>query len=310
LYAYNNPTDTALFNTVFLSQKVFNLSQNTYDNVRIGKFTDIELTPYYGYGTDSLRNLVYCYLKEQGDGYSPGYPSQGMVLLNHPTGSSVLYNLESSGAFDGDPRGSTQYYNYLQGLWKDGSPITYGGTGFGGTAVTNMMFTGYPEADSGWVQPNSERRRSVISTGNTTLSPGDFVCFDLAFPYAWVPGNYSYTAPLGHLRRFTDRIQEFYNSQNYACEVQTVDIPTLTSVETPVQVYPNPNNGTFTVSLPNDFHANFEIEIYNTLGQKIFHREKLKALEQVEVKNFSGLGFYVIKRNKREISRGMLSIYR
>ncbi len=44
-------------------------------------------------------------------------------------------------------------------------------------------------------------------------------------------------------------------------------------------IYPNPNNGTFTISLPNNKDKEIEINIYNTLGEKVWSYNKTDKAE-------------------------------
>ena len=89
-----------------------------------------------------------------------------------------------------DPTTAPEYYNYLRGFWKNGSPMTYGGTGIGGTIETNFMFPGNSdplnwgtngvdpgETDpNGWTEETESNpvgdRRFVQSAGPFTLLPG------------------------------------------------------------------------------------------------------------------------------------------
>src|SRR5205085_4279433 len=42
----------------------------------------------------------------------------------------------------GNPQAIDDYYQYLDGFWKNGTPVTFGGTGIGGTTPCNYMFPG------------------------------------------------------------------------------------------------------------------------------------------------------------------------
>ncbi len=65
-----------------------------------------------------------------------------------------------------------------------------------------------------------------------------------------------------------------------------------------VRAYPNPNNGTFNIQL-NDYE-NTNVEIYNTVGQKVVAQTLQSNLTQLNLNNFSN-GVYhvrVVKNNK------------
>ena len=52
----------------------------------------------------------------------------------------VFYN--NNFTITGNPENAQHIYNYLRGRWKDGTPIIYGGNGYGAGIRTNFMFPG------------------------------------------------------------------------------------------------------------------------------------------------------------------------
>ena len=91
-YAFDEPADTALSNTVFLSYKVINRSSHTYGDVHFGEFVDFDLG--FGYddyiGCDVRRGMAYGYNGKEVDGPGDGAypdvpPAQGCTVLAGPT---------------------------------------------------------------------------------------------------------------------------------------------------------------------------------------------------------------------------------
>ncbi len=101
----------------------------------------------------------------------------------------VYYNI--GGGPQGDPQTALDYYNYLRGIWRDATPMVYGGNGHVASGATggpcNYMFPagsdplnwgtfGIPQTPSYWDevtannQPNG--RRFIQSAGPFTLLPG------------------------------------------------------------------------------------------------------------------------------------------
>jgi hypothetical protein len=92
-----------------------------------------------------------------------------------------------------DPQIAIDYYNYLQGIWKDGTPMTYGGTGYdpnydpnGSSVLSKYMFPdnsdplgwgtgGLPQAP--WSESLESNpigdRRFIQSAGPFSLEPGN-----------------------------------------------------------------------------------------------------------------------------------------
>ena len=92
-YAYDEPADSALWNTIFFNYKIINRSDTNYHDVYLGLFTDT----YLGYGWDDriecdVRNGMYfTYNGEAIDGnendslaYGANPPAQGIMLLGGP----------------------------------------------------------------------------------------------------------------------------------------------------------------------------------------------------------------------------------
>src|SRR5205085_6708091 len=103
----------------------------------------------------------------------------------------VYYNNDFTNI--GNPSSAQHYYNYLDGKWKDNSPLVYGGTGYqtAGAPQCNFMFPGDSDpfhigTDSvnpgfDWTEtlpcvgcaPNEPSdRRFLQSAGKFTLQPG------------------------------------------------------------------------------------------------------------------------------------------
>jgi hypothetical protein len=96
--------------------------------------------------------------------------------------SKFVYYNNINGAPDGNPSGFTDFYNYLQGIWLDNQPISYGGDGRDINApVCNFMFPGTTDPDNyltlgEWSEFTAgniaEDRRFLQSAGTFTLAPG------------------------------------------------------------------------------------------------------------------------------------------
>lgn len=78
-----------------------------------------------------------------------------------------------------DPEGQDQqFYNYLRGLWRDGTPLTRGGTGFNpeSSDTVKYVFPDSPNDPNGWsmctVSLGFGDRRTLQATGPLLLQPG------------------------------------------------------------------------------------------------------------------------------------------
>ena len=78
--------------------------------------------------------------------------------------SFIYYNNNDSP--QGDPQTGSDAWNYMRGIWRDGTPITYGGTGTDPNSTpTRFMFTGDPESQTGWLDDHTTDRRFMMATG-------------------------------------------------------------------------------------------------------------------------------------------------
>ncbi|MGD1846393.1 MAG: hypothetical protein ACFB10_13485 [Salibacteraceae bacterium] len=125
----------------------------------------------------------------------------------------------------GDPMNGAEYYNYLRGFWRDGVPMTYGGTGYNPTdpsaVQADFMFPGNtdplhwgtrgePQAD--WTIPsgNGDDRRFIQSAGPFILAPGSVnnITVGIAWERATSGGPW---ASVAALRRADDKAQALFD---------------------------------------------------------------------------------------------------
>ena len=145
---------------------------------------DNPLTPIF---TDAIDSLGIPY-EGIGIGYGDG------IVDNERFGMRrfVYYN-NSGNPINGEPTTPPHYYNYMNGIWKNGQPMAYGGDGVSAATGANLditatyMFPGETDPFS-WgtggvpVEPWTEvtsgnppaDRRFIQAAGPFTLEPGDY----------------------------------------------------------------------------------------------------------------------------------------
>lgn len=103
----------------------------------------------------------------------------GMTRFTYFTGQGAVYPYT-------DPANAVEYYNFMKGKWANGSDLTYGGQGFGGTVLSTYMFPGDSDplgwatkgaiTNDNWDEQSANNpakdRRFVQSAGPFTLKPG------------------------------------------------------------------------------------------------------------------------------------------
>ncbi|MFT5969903.1 MAG: hypothetical protein ACI8ZO_000402 [Flavobacteriales bacterium] len=212
--AFGFATNDDVNNMTFYSYKIINRATVTLNQVYIGQWVDADLGDYQDdyVGCDVGRGLGYCYNGDGDDGGANGYgskpPAIGMDFFQGPLADEndgidndrdgtvdeageqitmskfVYYNNNFS--LSGNPQTGTHYYNYLDGKWKDGQAIVYGGDGrTSGGVPCDFMFpgdtdpegwgtAGVPQAP--WTEETAlnppDDRRFLQSAGKFTLKPG------------------------------------------------------------------------------------------------------------------------------------------
>lgn len=117
-----------------------------------------------------------------------------------------------------DPQTAQEYYNYITGQWRDGSPFQFGGSGYntGGVQV-DYAFPSNPacnDPQSCWSMAleglTEGDRRTLQATGPFTLKPGDVN--ELIVGVVWIP-QADYPAPdIVNLRAADDVSQALFDN--------------------------------------------------------------------------------------------------
>ncbi len=194
-WAYNRPD--VLGDMIFQKWTIVNKSGKTWDDAYFAIWCDPDLGDAGDdfVGSDTTVNLGFCYYSSnKDDKYGNAPPAVGFVFLQGPMTTSEgdnvylpdgtvfvnkkvinmsafrFYNSDDSP--QGDPSNAMHVYNFMQGLWRDGSVITEGGDGTDpNNPPTKFMYSGDPETGTGWLDSHTADRRFFMSTGPFTMEP-------------------------------------------------------------------------------------------------------------------------------------------
>jgi hypothetical protein len=257
-YAFNCPSDSAFANTIFFHYKIINRSTFQYNSVYAGTWMDIDIGNYADdkAGTDSTLSLCYF--------YDSGTDAIGMSWLSPRLDKAMC----SSNNFTatGNPSSAAAHYYYLTGLWADGTPLTYGGTGYGGNAPASFPFTGDPVTATGWLDPSSDDKRAIGSSGPYTFAPGGVIEFDVAFTFArkYSSGNIQC---VNQLKQRVQSIQSAFSNNVTPCG--GIFFTGIQEQVAPVSAiaYPNPFDHAVTIEVNTD--APYSISIIDQLGRVV-----------------------------------------
>jgi hypothetical protein len=310
-YAFSNPADTALNNTIFINYRIFNHSQNNYDSLYIGTFTDFDL----GYawddfvGCDSVISSYYAYNGKNIDGTGQNYaygtypPAQGVSFLNQQLTSFMCYN-NAAGPY-GEPDVPLHYYNYMSGKWKDNTHLLFGGDGHGSgigstNFTTNYIFSGNPEDTADWTEISANNvpgdRRGLGSIGPYTLLKDSSICVDIAYTFARDYTDTINTASVTKLKQYVQNIRNYYNTNLvHNCSDLFSSVNELRKTKSELIVFPNPAKDVLNVYLIQFKNLqNNSISIYNIQGQLLLQQGIKQQQTEINISSYAK-GIYIVK---------------
>lgn len=199
-YAYNCPQNGSVDKSLFVDFEVINHSATDYHNAYMGFFMDPDLGCYDDDNIGSIpdANTFYVYNADDFDGNCSGgvqgfgsdIPVQTVSFTNKSLSHFINFNNTAVGnppPGTTDPDLPSEFNNLIQGKWKDGTPLTIGGTGYnpGSTNYTNYIYPGNPADPQDWsmctVNLSYTDRRIMSSHGPFDFAAGDTFNIQLAF---------------------------------------------------------------------------------------------------------------------------------
>ncbi len=227
-------TNDAINNMTFYNYEIINQSTYQVNNTYFGAWVDPDLgnggDDYVG--CDVGRSMGYCYNGECNDpdgsgqfagelGYGNDPPAVGAVFFQGPIADKgdkscyiktvdseqcigmakfVYYNNDFT--VQGNPTRASDYYNYLRGMWQDGSHMTYGGNGYQTSSTpANYMFCWTPggacsasaiNTDSAGCGTNGVKQSVEWDENAAGNLPGDRRWLQSAGPFTLAPGAVNY----------------------------------------------------------------------------------------------------------------------
>ncbi len=221
---------------------------------------------------------------------APGVSADTIVSLG--MSSFMYYNGFGGPSGTTDPVTTAQTYNYMQGIFQDGLPLTTGGDGHnpGSTDYTNYAFPGNPSDGSEWSMCSEALpagdRRMLINSGPFRLSPGSIN--RLSFAVIYQP-SVAYPCPdIGGLVEVGDIVSDFYNDNS------TVSTKRPIFQDNAISLTPNPF--TNQTQLLIDGQSNLQqVQLYSITGQLVRSYNSLSANSLTIEKGNLTTGMYFYK---------------
>ena len=290
--------NTEIDNVVLMHYLIINRGVNNLDSVFFAIFCDPDLGDSGDdfVGCDTTTSLGYCYNSSDFDeDYGEHPPAVGIQILqgalvpdtsdsgyflgwkrrnsrNLPMTAFIWYN--SNNANNGDPHNTAEVYHFMQGRWRDGQRITYGGIGTNpSNPPTNYMVSGDPESGEGWLDSSPADRRLFLSSGPFDMLPGESQEVVIAALIERGSSNLNSATRLKEQAAFLKHFYKEYGYQLFRGSPYTPPPPPDTTLVIErlglFQNYPIPFNSSTTLKYQLPISRMVHLEIFNSAGQRI-----------------------------------------
>ncbi|MCZ4408941.1 T9SS type A sorting domain-containing protein [Cryomorphaceae bacterium 1068] len=249
-------------------------------------------------GADDEAEYLEFYANET-SGYSDGTLDNERLGLS----KSVSYNNSDGPIATWGPQSGIEYYHYMRGIWRDGTPLKFGGTGYTPQSIgqmTDYMFPGESDplfAGTNGINPNyswteenegfpAQDRRMIGSSGPFTFAPGDVQYIDLAYIFARESFDDEETV-IETLQRFADEVE------GMQCDPLPAIVLSTDRAEErkPLKVFPNPSSSSISFEL-NENAA--QLTMIDITG-KVVRQEFLNSgLQRIDISDLAD-GIYLIQ---------------
>lgn len=305
--------DSVFDNITFYHREITNFSSSNYSGVYIGNWLDTDVGYYADdyIGCDTIRNLSFGFNGDLDDDLPSGYglnpPAVGCLLLPNAVVDQMATSMyyENDFSVHGNPETPEQYYNYMRGIWKNGSHLVDNGLNgqpaSGTGPSTNFAYPGDAGfcggSGSGWSESSAGNapfdRRLLQAYGPYTLPAGAKISIDYAIIYS----RGYYNDNLGsvcELKSAADVILGYWGSnQGNSCSLSLPTGFAQSSKElVQLEVFPNPSKGIFNISWTQKFKGNVHLELLDLQG---------RLLKQIPVSN----GQHSLELNATEFASGL-----
>jgi len=293
--AYASASNDYINNATFYDYTLTYKGNDTLTDFYLGMFVDPDLGNYLDdfVGCDIDAKMGYAYNGDDFDdgpeGYGDKIPAIGIKFVkslinenNEEVDLAAFVYYQNNFTEIGNPLNSKDTYNYLKGFWKDDTPLTPGGNGYGGDTPYPFMYSNPPKDENGWSEYTAGNepgdRRFVMSVGPITLSPGEVQTVTIGI--LWEPNVDLDGNGLGNP-----------TEKKYACDQPNGYVATMDSLATNIQtnsitklsIIPNPASHFINVSF-GKMQAKFhKMKIYNSLGQVVYQNEIPDNKKQVRI---------------------------
>ncbi len=321
-YVFDQPNIPYLDQTLFVRYIINNRSQKDYKDLKTGFYYDFDLGGFLDdyFGSDPGSDIFYTYNADGDDqgfsgnaGYGAVIPSLGIKMINTQLDGFMGYKSNNPNSRITDPRTPGHYFNALNYLWNDATPMTQFGDRYNPSLsnTTNFMYNGdvfdpnewsalYPGPGLGAASPTDIRGVGIAEAFD--LKPNEKYVIDIALGVGLDSSNTNY---LDNVTLMIDNLNRAANYQKslvsilpevtYAsCITGIGDFKELDDERSQIALFPNPTNGEINVLAKENLER---IEIYNAQGQLVLSilSEQQAMTQKISLPRSLPNGIYVVQ---------------
>lgn len=262
---YSDGVNSVLKYTTFYNYKIFNRSTNTYNNVNISHYNNANIGDKTLNKTGCNVQGKYGYTYDYSDTVLYNTPYLATVLLKGVSSNNDEIDNDNNGLIDepgeqlgmtgymyfnasfpstnssqSDPQNGAQYYQYMKNIWRDGTPLTCGGNGYGGNVQTSYAFSGntYTNGVCGntnWIETgNGSDKQMLLNSGGFNFLPGEMKEVEYAYVLCFDSINRNH---YNKLEAEVTQLHQLYSNGLGACNATSLQ---ERSINNTCKVFPNP----------------------------------------------------------------------
>lgn len=258
-WAFDCENEPVLNNTVFTAHRVFFRGQETLDSCFVGMWADFDigcsgddytgcrpdLNTFFAYNIDTLDGTIGNICTDNSLSFDLYPPAQSATLLGWSMDKFMYYNHPGSSnppIYSSDPGIPFEFYHYLSGSWKDGTPLTTGDNGYNKNGIpTSHAFPGNPSDPLAWTMCSAQMPardiRSLASHYLGNVAPGR----EEEFVVAWTTHtNLDLPCGLGATFDEIAAIRDHYHKNFTGVCSPLTSAPIPYPDDAAVELYPNP----------------------------------------------------------------------
>jgi hypothetical protein len=330
-WAVEDSNTPVLDNTIFTSYRIINRGQDPIDSFHVGVWLDFDLgCPTDDFiGSDPCLNTFYAYNQDLVDGGANGDcpagistygiepPVQAVTFLGTKMDHFMAYNnaaINNPPLATTSPTTPTEYFNYLSGSWKDGTPLTEGGSGYNpmSSDSADHAFPGNPNNLTEWSMESTLSSggdvRAIASTSQDDLGFPDLIDMSLSpqeilettIAWSFHQGNgYDRLENVDLMLAEVEQLGDWYEDRlGYVPRCEEISSNNNIDFGKNISLFPNPNNGTFELDFPHGEIS--QVQVFDVSGKLIW--EKIEAVENsvtIYLQNIAN-GIYFLKGKTAE----------